>query len=377
MLYFKHQRRSNAGLYRETEMNDVNPENYQEQPVAAEVVQRRIPIEPVRRSSKFGRLLLVFALLALFGSLMLNILLFGTTGFQTIDREERVEEQFYSHERNANNKVAILTIKGTILDNDGFLKRQIDHARKDKAVKAVVLRVNSPGGTITASDYLYHRLTELRQESGIPLVVSMGGIAASGGYYVSMAVGDTKDSIFAEPTTWTGSIGVVIPHYDLSKLLDNWGIEEDSIASHRLKTMGSFARAMTKEERAIFQELVNLSFDRFKEVIRSGRPKFHEDPGALSKLATGQIFTAGQAKQNGLIDKIGFMENAIDRAIQLTGLSKKEVKVVRYRRKPNLATVLFGRQSRTRGLALSTLLDMTSPRAFYLCTWLPTIASSN
>ena len=123
----------------------------------------------------------------------------------------------------------------------------------------------------------------------------MGGIAASGGYYVSMAVGDTPDTIFAEPTTWTGSIGVIIPHYNLADLMDDWGIKEDTIASHRLKTMGSLAKPMTEEERKIFQGLVDDSFGRFKEIIRDGRPKFRKDPAALDKLATGQVFTAEQA----------------------------------------------------------------------------------
>ena len=114
-------------------------------------------------------------------------------------------------------KIAIIDVAGAIMEGEGFVKRQIDaRAGRHRASSAVVLRVNSPGGTVTGSDYIYHHLRELVDERKLPMVVSMGSICASGGYYVAMAVGDEPDAIFAEPTTWTGSIGVIIPHYDLS-----------------------------------------------------------------------------------------------------------------------------------------------------------------
>ncbi len=136
-------------------------------------------------------------------------------------------------------------------------------------LKAIVVRVNSPGGTITGSDYMLHHLRKLAEDTHIPIVVSMGGLAASGGYYVSMCVGDTPETIFAEPTTWTGSIGVIIPHYNVADLMKKWGIQEDAVASHHLKTMGSIARKMTEEERKIFQQLVDEGFTQFKDVIKA------------------------------------------------------------------------------------------------------------
>ena len=102
---------------------------------------------------------------------------------------------------------------------DGFIKRADRPVREDPIVVAVVARIDSPGGTVTGSDYIYHHLRELVEERKLPLVVSMGSVCASGGYYVAMAVGDQPNSIFAEPTTWTGSIGVIIPHFDLSGTL--------------------------------------------------------------------------------------------------------------------------------------------------------------
>ncbi len=318
-------------------------------------------------------------MLMLFGSLVLNFMLVGVAGLGTLaslDTDNGVLEKHVSHNASAQSKVAIISIEGTILSGEGFVKRQIDRAMKDTDVKAIVLRVNSPGGTVSGSDYIYHHLSELAKERKIPIVVSMGGLAASGGYYVSMAVGDTPDSIFAEPTTWTGSIGVMIPHYNLSQLLGKWGIEQDSVTSHPLKGMGSFAKQMTDEERALLQALVDDSFGRFKQIIQQGRPKFQDDPTALDKLATGQIFTSRQAKENGLIDKIGFIEDAIDRAIELTKLAKEDVEVVKYGREPSLASLLMGAQARSQPLGIADLLEMTSPRGYFLCTGLPPLTAS-
>ena len=310
---------------------------------------------------------------------MLNFLLFGAAGLSqlgSVDSDHKVRERHFSHKKDAKDKVAILSVTGTILSGRGFVKDQIDQILKDSDVKAVVLRVDSPGGTITGSDYIYHHLSEMVAEREMPLVVSMGSLAASGGYYVSMACGETPEVIFAEPTTWTGSVGVVIPHYDLSKMLDEWGVAEDSIASHRLKTMGSLAKPMTEEEREIFQTLVDESFERFKGIIKNGRPKFAADPAALDKLATGQIFTANQALEDGLIDKIGFIEDAIDRAIELAGLDKNRVDVIEYKQEPNLASILMGAQAKSGSFDLSTMLDMAAPRAYYLCTWLPPLTAN-
>jgi protease IV len=237
--------------------------------------------------------------------------------------------------------------------------------------------VNSPGGTINGSDYMLHHLRGLAKEAHIPIVVSMGGLAASGGYYVSMCVGDAAETIFAEPTTWTGSIGVIIPHYNIGELMKNWGIQDDSIASERLKEMGSFSRKMTEEERKIFQGLVADGFTRFKNVIKQGRPKFKKDPAALDKLATGQVFTADQALAGGLIDKIGFIEDAVDRAIALAGLDKDNVRVVKYKAERRLADLLLGSESaRSRAAALAALQEMATPQAYYLYTSLPPLAGT-
>lgn len=331
---------------------------------------------PPRRRPSILRGILLFLLFGFLGmSLLVNLaLLAGSSAF---DGAAGLQERFVSHNERAKDKIAVITVEGTILEGRGFVKRQIERVAKDPDVKAVVLRVNSPGGTVSGSDYIYHHLKEMTAEKQVPLVVSMGSLAASGGYYVAMAVGQRPETIFAEPTTWTGSIGVMIPHFNVAQLMADWGIEQDSVLSHPLKGMGSLTRKMTEEERAIFQGLVDESFARFKEVIRQGRPKFQADPAALDKLATGQVFTAQNAVRNGLVDKIGFQEDAVDQAIKLAGLSSDEVRVVDYKPEFSLLDLMLGQAKAGKGgFGVESLAELASPKAYYLCTWFAPLMSS-
>lgn len=296
------------------------------------------------------------------------------------------QEKYHSLSAKANKKIAIIKATGTIMEGDNFVKKQIDRVRKDDDVVAVVLRIDSPGGTVTGSDYLYHHLVGLAEDRELPIVVSMGSICASGGYYMAMAVGETPDTIFAEPTTWTGSIGVVIPHYDFSGLLTAWDVKDDSVASHKFKLMGSPTRDLSDEERAeereLLQTLVDLSFERFKEIVISGRPEYENNPDQVDKIATGQIFTAQQAVENGLVDKIGFVDEAIERAAELAEVRTSNVRVVKYDEPAVGLNALLGaegqrlRHQSSGGVDVASLLDLTAPRAYYLCTWLPSILSA-
>jgi protease IV len=337
------------------------------------------PMRVIVEQPRFGRLggriawilviLLVLVIVAMYGSYR-----------SYMQTNPPIYEKYHSLNPTATDKIAIITVDGTIIHTDGFAKWQIDQVRNDDHVKAVVLRVDSPGGTITGSHYLYHHLVKLQQEKAIPLVVSMGGIAASGGYYISMAVGDRPNTIFAEPTTWTGSIGVVIPHYDISRLLKKWEIQDDSIASHPLKLMGSPTRDPPAEVKAKEQEILNKlveeSFDDFKQIVKLGRPALSDNPAALDAIATGQIFTAKQAQKLGLVDRLGFVEDAVERAIELAKVEKENVRVIKYDRPKALIEQLVGSPFGKSGLDLGAVLDLTAPRAYYLCTWLPAVASS-
>jgi protease-4 len=330
---------------------------------------------PPTMFGRFGKLLFM----ALGIAVMVILAMIGSY-HSYFSSSEGPQEKYHSLTAHATKKIAIIGIEGAILEGDGFVKKQIDRVRSDDSVVAVVLRIDSPGGTVTGSNYLYHHLRKLADERKLPIVVSMGSICASGGYYIAMAVDDQPDAIFAEPTTWTGSIGVVIPHYDFSGLLGSWNVTDDSVVSGPLKLMGSPTRAMRADERKVLQALVDESFQEFKQIVANGRPKFRDDPQALDAAATGQIFTAKQALERGLVDKLGFVEDAIDRAVELSGLSRDELRCVKYKQPRTLVSELMGAQTRSAHSTVldpATWLDLTAPRAYYLWTWLPTILSNS
>ncbi len=264
-------------------------------------------------------------------------------------------------------KIAVIEICETIMENDGFIADQIDDVFEDPSIKGIVLRMDTPGGAVSTSDLFYHRLTKLRKERNIPIVVSMGGVCASGGYYIAMACGtENEDVLFAEPTTWTGSIGVIINSYDFSELAEKVGIKEDPIKSHELKGMGSMTRPMTEKERAIFQSLVDSAFKRFKEVIYSGRKQFADSPDQLTPLATGEVFTTEEALKNGLVDREGYLEDAIDRVLELTGHSKDSVQIFKYGPKQTLSDLMSAAQKKLVRSQADEVREMMVPRASYL-----------
>lgn len=342
--------------------------------VNAQYVDPRAPLRVIveqPRGSWIGRVLrwgvTIIALLVVLG------MMFGES--------DTLQEKHHSLSETATNKIAIIKIEGAIMSAEGYIKDQLDQVRDDDDVKAVIVRVDSPGGTVTGSDYIYHHLQQLKTKRQIPIVVSMGGIAASGGYYVAMAAGPGENTIYAEPTTWTGSIGVIIPHYDVSKLMKEWDIEDDSIASHPLKMMGSPTRDLPEpykeEEAQILKGLVDSSFEGFKEIVLAARPGLRGDQAKQDVVFTGRIFTAKQAQENLLVDRLGFIEDAIDRALELGKLDRDSTRVVEYKKPVGaLDALLFGSQSQSRppALDLASLVDATVPRPYYLCTWMPVLA---
>jgi protease-4 len=297
---------------------------------------------------------------------------------QYFQNEAKVVEKYHSLARFAPAKVAVVDISGAIMGGQGFARWQLDRIADDESVKAVVLRVDSPGGTVSGSDEIHHRLANIARERNLPVVVSMGGIAASGGYYVAMANGGRDDVIFAEPATLTGSIGVIIPHFDLSRLMKKLDVEDDSIASGPLKQMLSPTKDRSPElaakERKILQGLVDDMFVRFKEIVKQGRPKLADDQ--IEKVATGQIFTAKQALEAGLVDRLGFLEDAIDRAVELAGLTKENARVVKYSRPRGLLEDVLGDTGPGARLSFEAFAEMTTPRAWYLCSWWPALISA-
>ena len=204
------------------------------------------------------------------------------------------------------------------------LKEELMKAEKDDHIKAIILRINTPGGTVTSSDILYHELQKFKQKRKVPIIASIMDIGTSGGYYVAMA----SDYIFAHPSTITGSIGVIMLTLNGQGLLEKIGIEPMAIVSGPKKSMGSPFRAMKEEERVIFQDVIDRLYARFLTVVEEGRP--HLTKSKINQLADGRIFTADIAKTEGLIDEIGYLDDAIERAKKSAQLD--EAQVVTYTR---------------------------------------------
>ena len=276
-------------------------------------------------------------------------------------------------------KVLLLDLSGMISsqDKDGLIpqpnmlatfKEELTRAAKDEKVKAVVVRINSPGGTVNASDILYHELKEFKAKKKVPVVASMMDVAASGGYYLAMAA----DSILVHPSTVTGSIGVIMLTVNAKGLLEKVGVEASAITSGPRKDMGSPFRTMTAEERGIFQTVIDSFYHRFLAVVQEGRPQLSADQ--IKTLADGRIYSGEQAKTAGLVDNIGYLDDAVELAKKQAGL--EEARVVTYGRRGeyqnNIYSRLFGTSSGLSGLANLDLLSMVrggTPQFMYL--WMP------
>lgn len=204
----------------------------------------------------------------------------------------------------------------------GALMRQFRKARKDDSVKAVLLRIDSPGGSAAATQEAAEELRRLK-EDGKPVVVSMGDTAASGAYWLA-AYGDR---IYANPSTITGSIGVYMSYYDLQGLSQKIGISEEKIKSGAHKDIFSPFRPMTDEERQLTQAMVNNMYEQFVDVVAEER---HMDESTVRTLADGRVFTGAQAKQAGLVDEMGNYYDALAYAAQLIQADADNVPIVTY-----------------------------------------------
>ena len=203
-------------------------------------------------------------------------------------------------------------------------KEELTKASEDKHVKGIVLRINTPGGTVTASDILYHEVQEFKKEHHIPVVACIMDLGTSGGYYLAAA----SDRIIAHPSAVTGSLGVIMLTINGSGLMEKIGLEANTISSGKHKDMGSPFRKMTDQDREIFQSVINSFYQRFLEVIERGRPQLSKEK--IQKLADGRIYSAPQAKEAGLIDGIGYLQDAIELAKREGGVT--EAQVIMYQR---------------------------------------------
>ena len=227
-------------------------------------------------------------------------------------------------------KVALVELEGIILDADELV-RELKAHRENPIVRAVVIRINSPGGVVGPTQELHQAIVKTRQ-AGKPVVASLGGVAASGGYYVAVAA----DQIYANPGTLTGSIGVIMQTANVEQLMKKVGVDFVVVKAGDYKDIGSFARPMTAEERRVLQALLDDVHGQFIGAVAQGRKL---DRARVTQFADGRIFSGSQAKSLGMVDALGGLEDAVAAAGKLAGLPGTPV-VLPPRRKISIMDLL-------------------------------------
>ena len=244
----------------------------------------------------------------------------GTKDYKTVSNSSMTNVE--RAENTATDKIAVLYAEGQIYDsgNEGIVEdkvlKQIKTIHKDDAVKAVVLRVNSPGGSADASEQIWHAVKTL-QEKGLPVVVSMGDYAASGGYYISCCA----DYIFAEPTTLTGSIGIFGTVPNISKLREKVGLDIDGVTTNKHAALQTNAiyKGMNPQEYALMQSMVERGYDLFTNRCAEGRGVSQQE---IKKIGEGRVWLGKDALNIGLVDELGNINQAIAKAAELAGLGQ-------------------------------------------------------
>lgn len=296
----------------------------------------------------------------------LNDLLASNAGFV----EEVIEEG------NEMEKIAVLDLNGVIQDtgeatsvftsagynHKGFMKK-LEQVKDDSSVKAVIIQVNTPGGGVVESAQIHDKIKEIQEETKKPVYISMGSMAASGGYYVSAPA----DKIFASPETLTGSLGVIMQSVNYAGLAEKYGVDFVTIKSGPYKDIMSPSREMTEEEKKILQDMINNSYEGFVKVISEGR---NMPVAKVKEIADGRIYDGRQAKELNLIDEFGYVEDVIETMKKDHNL--KDAKVVKYTENLGIGSMfsmgaqkMMGNDIEMAGL-MKLLSQPNSPRLMYL-----------
>jgi protease-4 len=328
------------------------------------------PPPPSGRGGSFARGIFMTLATTIFGlSLAANVYLLLASGFLS---SAGGSKQNVITEGDLTQKIAVVPISD-IIDEASYKRfdKLMKQVESDSHIKALVLELDTPGGSVTASDEIYQRVMKYKEAKGVKVIAAMGATAASGGYYVACAA----DSIVAQRTTITGSIGVMIPRYNLAKLAEKWGIEDHSLHATGAdwKLMGdSLLKPEPPEETPYLLNIIDQAFVIFKGVVVKGRGTRLKQP--IDQIANGKIYTTAEAMSLGLVDQEGYSEDAYALAAQ--GLSKPHI--VRYESSSSLLDLMGAESSKApasagvtiNGVNLNVdrnlLNDLTTPRLMYL-----------
>jgi protease-4 len=317
------------------------------------------PFERPRKRSGWRIFWGIILVLSVLGNCLLFLALIGVVG-AVFAGSGRLTQETVVQEGSRTHKIAIIDLRGTIDDErtDEVL-HHIKAAREDVAVRGIIVRINSPGGTISGSDRIYNEILKYRQETQNPAVAFMEGLAASGGYYAAVAC----NRIIAEPTTITGSIGVVMSYFVVENLLENkLGVHPVFLTEGEKKDWPSPFRTPEANELAyIRQRLLTPAYQRFVSVVQAGRG-FSADK--VARLADGSIYEAGQALQEGLIDEIGYLDKAMAEAQSLARI--RGARVIEYHRPFSFRDLLGVEGSTAIKFDRMRLYELCAPQALYL-----------
>ncbi len=285
------------------------------------------------------------------------------------DEVQPLEEKVVSGE--GRDKVLLMDISGMITSQESSsllggerkmsvvarVREELERARKDHAVKAVVLRINSPGGGVTASDTLYHEIRKYRQDTGVKVIAHLMDLGTSGAYYAALAA----DKILAQPTTVTGSIGVIMLRLDATGLMQKVGVQALEITSGERKNMGSLFRPITAEERKLFQGIIDSLFARFTDTVAKERNLSRE---GVKAVADGRIMSSQEARAAGLIDDIGYLDDALERAKKEAGIA--DARIVTYHRQGEYRPTIY-----SMNLINLDMGELFEPGMKFLYLWWP------
>lgn len=300
--------------------------------------------------------------------------------FSQAIKEGMMSEQKLSEEvvrpGNSASRLAVLEVDGVIQDtgdpsylSSGFSHRsfmkQLEQVKEDSTVKGIIMKVNSPGGGTNESAEIRHKIVEIQKETKKPVYVSMGSMAASGGYYISAPA----DKIYASPETMTGSLGVIMQGVNYSELADNLGIDFMTIKSGKYKDIMSGHRKMTDEEVKILESMLSNSYNEFVKIIAEGRDMRESE---VRKLADGRIYDGRQAKELNLIDDFGYTDDVIEAMKKDHNL--EDAQVFKYASSAGFGSLIgmsaerFTGGRSEMGELVNKLTQPESPRMMYLYT---------
>ncbi|MCK5565264.1 MAG: signal peptide peptidase SppA [Planctomycetes bacterium] len=320
-----------------------------------------IPTQKPKKKGSFWKIFFIIAfLLSVLANFFLFVLLIAASMFVSVGHTSSFIEDVI-RDGSSSKKIAVIRLEG-IIDSrlSDLVKEQLDSAAKDESVKAVILRVISPGGGVAASDRIHHQISKFRNDTNKPVVSFMQTVAASGGYYASVAC----DKIISEPTTITGSIGVMANHMVFKQLLEEkLGITPVVVKSGEKKDWPSIFSETTEEQKEYLQQkLIIPAYDRFVALVADGRKDLSLQE--VITLADGSIYGAPEAYNNKLIDELGFIEDAIAMTEKLAHI--KNAKVFEYTQPFTLSSVLGAQSETIFNFDRKMIEKLATPQLMYL-----------